>query len=70
MKDVNVKWFTGGAGCVGVVRIIDEFDGAKYYIGVAEGDNEDEDVEHIMGWGSRFPKSVGDVLFGVTNETV
>ena len=64
MKILDVRWFAGHA-CVGVVRVEDEYDGVKYYIGVGEGHVEEADMQHIASWGSTFPNDAGDVLFGV-----
>lgn len=61
-----VRWFNG-RGCVGVVRVEDPYDGPKYYIGVGQGFDEQQDIEHIAAWGSRFPNDAGDVLFGIVS---
>lgn len=66
VKLLDVRWFCGGHGNVGVVRVEDQYDGIKYYIGQVTGDSEEMDTHHIMNWGSTFPKDAGDVLFGVT----
>ena len=63
MQVNDVMWFSGRY-LVGIVQVNDEFDGIKYYIGTAPGNDEDADKEHIASWGSRFPKNVGDILFG------
>lgn len=65
MKILDVMWFGGGTGCVGIVRTEDEYDGIKYYIGKADGHDEAVDTKHIADWGSTFPTAAGDVLFGV-----
>lgn len=69
MKILDVMWFSGRHGLVGVVRVDDDYDGIKYYVGAcpgeAAGHNEEEDKQWIASWGSRFPKHVGDVLFKV-----
>ena len=65
MKILDVMWFSGRSH-VGVVRVEDEWDGIKYYVGAPPFVmSEDEDKEWIASWGSSFPKSVGDHLFGV-----
>lgn len=63
MKILDAMWFTGGTGCVGIVRCEDEFEGIKYFIGSVAGLSEDLDKERIADWGARFPKEAGDVLF-------
>lgn len=60
----GVRWFSGRA-CIGVVRVYDQYEGVKYYIGVGEGLDEEADIDFIAGWGSTFPNNVGDVLFDV-----
>lgn len=46
--------------------IITTYEGVKYYIGVApSGLDEASDIEFIAGWGSTFPKDIGDNLFEV-----
>lgn len=65
---MNVIWFSGRS-CVGIVRIEDPYDGVKYYIGCppgeAHGNNEEEDTQWIADWGAKFPKEIGDKLFGI-----
>jgi hypothetical protein len=62
----EVMWFCAGHGNVGIVRLNDQYDGIKYYIGACSGDSEDMDIDHISNWGSTFPKPAGDKLFGAT----
>jgi len=64
MEILDVMWFCGRSN-VGIVKVNDEFEGVKYYIGAVAGFNEEEDIIFIADWGSTFPKSAGDVLFGV-----
>lgn len=66
MKLTDWMWFTGGNGCVGVVKCEDEYDGTKYYIGAANGIDERMDAQLIADWGAKYPKKAGDALFGVT----
>ena len=61
----NVMWFCAGHGNVGIVKVYDKYDGVKYYIGACSGANEEADMDHIAKWGSKFPTSAGDELFGV-----
>jgi hypothetical protein len=61
---LGVMWFSGRTS-VGVVRVIDEYEGIKYYIAAVSGLDEQVDTQFIMDWGSTFPKDAGDKLFGV-----
>lgn len=61
---VDVKWYCSGHGNVGIVKVKDYYDGIKYYIGQVSGDHEQMDIQHVMSWGSTFPKDAGAVLFG------
>ena len=69
MKILDVKWYCSGHGNAGIVRVDDDFEGIKYYIGSFPGEerghNEEEDMQWIANWGSSFPKDVGDLLFKV-----
>lgn len=62
MKILDVIWFSG-TSCVGVVKVLDEFEGIKYYISSATGMDEEVDMEHIAAWGATFPSDVGNFLF-------
>jgi hypothetical protein len=68
MGDVmKVMWFSGRS-CVGIVRVLSEYDGIQYYIGSPpfsefSPNREEDDIQWIADWGARFPKEVGDVLF-------
>jgi hypothetical protein len=46
------------------VKVLDKWDGIKYYIGHAGGYDSAHDAEQIAGWGSSFPTEAGDKLFG------
>jgi hypothetical protein len=68
MKILDVMWFCGRS-TVGIVRVEDEWDGIKYYIGSPpfseySPSSEDEDKNWIASWGSSFPTKMGDILFG------
>ena len=67
MEILDVMWFSGHS-TVGIVKVNDQYDGIKYYIGAAPffeyaPHNENADMKWIADWGSTFPKSVGNVLF-------
>ena len=64
MQILDVRWFCGRA-TVGVVRVLDPYEGIKYYIGTGWGQDEKTDTTHIAEHGSTFDMAAGDVLFGV-----
>ena len=67
-------WFTGNQ-CIGIVQIVQEHErdeyrqtgeaNFKYYIGVGQGQNEQDDARYISDHGVPFDKLAGDTLFGV-----
>lgn len=65
MKILDVRWFCAGHGNVGIVKVDQDFEGIKYYIGQCDGDDEETDTQWIADWGSTFPNDAGDALFGV-----
>jgi hypothetical protein len=65
MKVLDVRWFCAGHGNVGIVRVMTEYEGVRYYIGRCDGADEEVDSQYIADWGSRFPIEAGDVLFGL-----
>lgn len=65
---MKVIWFSGRS-CVGIVRVLSEYDGIQYYIGSPpfsefSPNREEDDIQWIADWGARFPREVGDILFG------
>jgi hypothetical protein len=62
MEILDVMWFCGRTN-VGIVKVNDEYDGIKYYIGSVMGFREEDDKKFIAEWGSTFPKDAGDLLF-------
>lgn len=64
MEILDVRWYCAGHGNVGIVKVLDEYEGVKYYIGQCSGTDEKYDIEHIASWGSTFPIDAGEVLFG------
>ena len=64
MKILDARWFNS----IGIVRVEDKYEGIQYFIGYADGADEDADKQHIADWGSRFPIDAGDVLFGVKSD--
>lgn len=65
MNILDVRWFCAGHGNVGIVRVMTEYEGIRYYIGQCNGADEEVDSQYIADWGSRFPVEAGDVLFGL-----
>jgi len=61
---VDSAWFTHQGATIGIIKIEDKYEGFKYYIGNAPGENENLDLMLIADWGAHFPKAVGDALFG------
>lgn len=45
--------FTRNLDVIGIVRVDTGFE-IKYYIGTAKGENEEEDIQNILKFGSRF----------------
>lgn len=66
-EQLEVRWFSGRS-TIGVVRVVDPYDGPKYYIGPGQGISEEADTKMIRDWGTRFPNDAGDVLFGIKKE--
>lgn len=62
MTPVQCKWFNG-RGKVGIALAHDEKGNNHYFIGTGDGLNETIDVNLIVSFGARFPKSLGDQLF-------
>lgn len=66
---MKVLWFSGRS-CVGIVQVEDPYDGMIYFIGSPpfseySPNQEYDDIQWIADWGARFPKVIGDQLFGV-----
>lgn len=51
-KPKQVSWFNGCGGRIGVVVGVE---GEHAYIGAALRHDEDDDVDHIMKYGAKFP---------------
>lgn len=64
MKVLDVLWYIN----CGIVRVEDEYEGIKYYIRglqANEWSTPERDAQFVAEWGSKFPREVGDILFGV-----
>ena len=65
MQILEWKWFNS-TQCVGIARCFDEYEKHHvYFIGVAAGFDEAQDVQSIVDWGAKFPIEAGNILFGV-----
>jgi hypothetical protein len=54
-KPIAHVWFNGRSN-IGIVLALDEFNNEpKAWITTAVGMDEDDDIQHIMEWGSKFP---------------
>lgn len=54
-KIVNCWWYsTCKAGCIGIVKVIDDFGNEKFYIDTAQGLNEMIDASAIATRGAKF----------------
>lgn len=55
MKELRAYWYTvlGTAKVIGIVKVDTGYED-KYYIGIADGDDEDTDIYQILRCGSRF----------------
>ncbi len=61
---INTMWFTNAHGTVGIARVQTQ-DGIHYYISAVPGFDAERDAQHIADWGSKFPTTAGDALFGI-----
>ena len=70
----NQIWFAGNE-CIGIVQIVQEHErdeyrqtgqaNFKYYIGVGQGQNEQDDARYIAEYGVPFDADAGNTLFRV-----
>lgn len=65
MVVLDSVWFSNRDGLTGIVRVQDEWEGIKYYIGRAHGMSVEDDTQHIADWGSTFPIEAGNALFHI-----
>lgn len=57
MKFLEIIWLSSGT--YGIVKVQTDYDGIKYYGGkTKDGNTEDEDIQHIMKWGSTIDPNV------------
>jgi hypothetical protein len=70
----NQIWFAGNE-CIGIVQIVQEHErdeyrqtgeaNFKYYIGVGQGQNEQDDARYIAEHGVPFDTAAGNTLFRI-----
>ena len=54
-RAIGHVWFNGRSN-IGIVLAIDEFNNKpKAWISTYVGMDEDDDIQHIMEWGTKFP---------------
>jgi hypothetical protein len=64
MIPLKCKWFNGGTGTIGVIMAEDEHNGEiKFYMGAAQGLNEQIDINLIANSGAPIPELVGWMFF-------
>ena len=64
MKVLKVIWFTEYLGeTIGIVCVKNEMDEIKFYIGTGKGDNEEEDIKHILECGQKINPEYIDRFF-------
>lgn len=63
-KAIGHVWFNGRSN-IGIVLAVDELNNEpKAYITTAVGMDEDDDIQHIMDRGSKFPVLEASTLIG------
>jgi hypothetical protein len=64
---INSTWFSqlGHPGTIGIVHMLDEFDGDLFFIGTADGYDKIDDERHIADTGGKFPIDAGLKLFNL-----
>ena len=64
MIPLKCRWVTSHTGTIGVVMAEDESTGdINFYMGVAQGLNEQIDINLIANGGGRIPELVGWMFF-------
>ena len=55
MKGISATWYTSlnTSKIIGIVKVNTGYED-KYYIGIADGDDENKDIQQILDYGSRF----------------
>ena len=67
MNVINSIWYSQMANTkiIGIVHVVDEYEGDKFYIGSALGNDQADDEQHIAETGATFPLEVGAKLFNI-----
>ena len=60
---LEVKWYNGMKGTVGIAKVQTEEGDIEYRISAVDGFLEHMDVQQIVAWGAWFPIEAGDALF-------
>lgn len=62
MKGISARWYTvlGTAKVIGIVKVNTGYED-KYYIGIADGEDEDTDIQQVISNGSMFYPEVFEV---------
>ena len=53
LKVLDVAWFSG-RDCIGIIACENEVRERKFYIGVGDGIDKEQDIEKIKNWGSKI----------------
>ena len=61
---LEVKWYNGMKGTVGIAKVQTEEGDIEYRISAVDGFLEHMDVQQIVAWGGHFPVAAGEALFG------
>lgn len=71
MTILDVRWFNGARGLIGIVRVEMDDDASeqpqkviRYFVGPGSGLDAAHDSQEIADWGARFPEAAGEALFG------
>ncbi len=60
----DVLWYDTSKGRIGILMVLDwHTETLHYYLGVADGMNENIDINHIFNGGMKLPDYVGMRLF-------
>lgn len=62
MKGLRTYWYTvvNTSKVIGIIKVDTGYED-KYYIGIADGEDEDTDIYQILRYGSRFYPGVFEV---------
>jgi hypothetical protein len=63
MKALQHTWLSTRGGCIGVVLAENNY-GQKAFITVVSGHDEQQDIQHVMDWGSSLSLSQAKGFFG------